>query len=176
MNNHFKLKIFTFGMALLFSVAGNLSNAQQIAISGKVIDSNTGDPIIGANILEKGTTNGTITNYDGEFTLNVASDAVIIVKYVGYKPLEIPVAGKRKFTIKLEEDVITLGEVVAIGYGTVKKTDATGSVTAIKPDAMNKGQVTNAQDMLLGKIAGVRYYSYSWRIISLRQQRSSHCH
>ncbi|MBP7369187.1 MAG: TonB-dependent receptor [Paludibacteraceae bacterium] len=155
MNNHFKLKIFTFGMALLFSVAGNLSNAQQIAISGKVIDSNTGDPIIGANILEKGTTNGTITNYDGEFTLNVAADAVIIVKYVGYKPLEIPVAGKRKFTIKLEEDVITLGEVVAIGYGTVKKTDATGSVTAIKPDAMNKGQVTNAQDMLLGKIAGV---------------------
>jgi iron complex outermembrane receptor protein len=89
------------------------------------------------------------------FSLKVSPNAVIVIKYVGYKPQEISVAGNKNIVVKLEEDVVALGEVVAIGYGTVKKTDATGSITAIKPDAMNKGQVTNAQDMLLGKIAGV---------------------
>ena len=112
-------------------------------------------PIIGASILEKSTSNGTLTNYNGEFSLKVSPNAVIVIKYVGYKPQEISVAGTKNIVVKLEEDVVALGEVVAIGYGTVKKTDATGSVAAIKPDAMNKGQITNAQDMLLGKIAGV---------------------
>ena len=154
-NNHFKLKIFTFGMALLISVVGSFSFAQQITVSGKVMDAATNEPIIGASILEKSTSNGTLTNYNGEFSLKVSPNAVIVIKYVGYKPQEISVAGTKNIVVKLEEDVVALGEVVAIGYGTVKKTDATGSVAAIKPDAMNKGQITNAQDMLLGKIAGV---------------------
>ncbi len=154
-NNHFKLKIFTFGMALLTSVVGSFSFAQQITVSGKVMDAANNEPIIGASILEKGTSNGTLTNYNGEFSLKVSPNAVIVIKYVGYKPQVISVAGNKNIVVKLEEDVVALGEVVAIGYGTVKKTDATGSITAIKPDAMNKGQVTNAQDMLLGKIAGV---------------------
>lgn len=140
------------GILLIFS---NAVYAQPIAISGTIKDANTGEPIIGANIVEKGTTNGTITDVNGKFSLSVSPNATIVIRYVGYKTQEIPVENTRTFNIRLEEEAIQLGEVVAIGYGTVKKTDATGSVTAIKPNAMNKGQVTNAQDMLLGKIAGV---------------------
>ena len=102
---------------------------------------------MGASILEKGTSNGTITNLDGEFSISVASKATLVVKYVGYLPQEVAVAGNQKINVQLKENAVALGEVVAIGYATVKKNDATGSVTAIKPDALNKGQVTNAQDM-----------------------------
>lgn len=140
------------GILLIFS---NAVYAQPIAISGTIKDANTGEPIIGANIVEKGTTNGTITDVNGKFSLSVSPNATIVIRYVGYKTQEIPVGNTRTFNIRLEEEAIQLGEVVAIGYGTVKKTDATGSVTAIKPDPLNKGQITNAQDMLLGKIPGV---------------------
>ena len=111
------------------------------------------------SILEKGTSNGTITNLEGEFSISVASKATLVVKYVGYLPQEVAVAGNQKINVQLKENAVALGEVVAIGYATVKKNDATGSVTAIKPDALNKGQVTNAQDMLTGKIAGVNVIS-----------------
>lgn len=136
-----------------------LLNAQQISVTGVVKDATTGDPIIGANILEKGTTNGTITNFDGQFVLSVSSKSTLVVKYVGYTPVEIAVNGKTNLVIQMKEDAIAIGEVMVIGYGTVKKNDATGSVTAIKPDKMNKGLTTNAQDMMMGKIAGVSVIS-----------------
>jgi iron complex outermembrane receptor protein len=134
-------------------------SAQQLSVSGVVKDAVNGEPLFGVNILEKGTSNGTITNLDGEFTLSVPANAVLIFRYVGYQALEVPVAGKTRLNISLTEDAVAIGEVLVIGYGTVKKNDATGSVTAIKPDAMNKGMTTNAQDMLAGKIAGVNVVS-----------------
>jgi len=133
--------------------------AQQITVKGVVKDAASGEPILGANIIEKGTTNGTITNLDGEFSLNANSKATLVVKYVGYEPQEIAVAGKTNLTILLKEDAIAISEVMVIGYGTVKKNDVTGSITAIKPDALNKGLTTNAQDMITGKIAGVSVVS-----------------
>lgn len=129
--------------------------AQKTTLTGVVKDAVTGEPILGANILEKGTTNGTITNFDGEFSLSVSSNATIVVKYVGYTPQEIPVGNKKSLIVNLKEDAIAIGEVMVIGYGSVRKDDATGSVTAIKPDKLNKGLTTNAQDMIMGKIAGV---------------------
>jgi len=134
-------------------------NAQKTSISGIVKDAGSGEPILGANIFEKGTTNGTITGKDGTFTLSLAPTATLVIKYVGYLAQDIPVAGQKKLIIQLKEDVVALGEVVAIGYGTVKKNDATGSLTTIKPDKLTKGITTNPQDMLTGKIAGVNVTS-----------------
>ena len=125
----------------------------QTSISGLVVDAATAEPIIGANIIEKGTTNGTITDFDGNFILVVSEGALLEISYMGYKTVEVEAANGMK--VELGEDTELLDEVVVVGYGVVKKNDATGSVTAIKPDGMNKGLNTNAQEMMQGKIAGV---------------------
>ena len=130
--------------------------AQQIAVKGHVKDT-TGEPVIGANVLVKGTTNGTITDFDGNFMLNVPKDAILSVSFVGYKSAEVK--GASTVMVTLEDDSQVLDAVVVIGYGSVKKNDMTGSVTAIKPDKLNKGLITNAQDMMTGKIAGVSVIS-----------------
>ncbi len=130
--------------------------AQQIAVKGHVKDT-AGEPVIGANVLVKGTTNGTITDFNGNFMLNVPKDAILSVSFVGYKSAEVKAAPSVMIT--LEDDSQVLDAVVVIGYGSVKKNDMTGSVTAIKPDKLNKGLITNAQDMMTGKIAGVSVIS-----------------
>ena len=126
----------------------------QIVASGTVIDAANDEPIIGASILEIGTTNGTITDFDGNFTLNVQAGAKLSISYMGYKTQEL--AAAENMLVKMGEDSELLEEVVVVGYGVVRKNDATGSVTAIKPDEMNKGMQTTATDMLSGKIAGVQ--------------------
>lgn len=150
---NFKLKSFT---VMMFVFAFILSaNAQQLSVSGVVKDAANGEPIIGANILEKGTNNGTITNFDGEFTISVPSNATLVIKYVGYQSAEIPVAGKRKIVIELKEDAIALGEVVAIGYGSQKKKEITGSVASVKSEDFNSGIKSNPIGLVQGKVAGV---------------------
>lgn len=125
----------------------------QTTATGTVVDAATGETIIGASVLELGTTNGTITDFDGNFTLKVQPGATLSISYMGYKTVELPAGQSLK--ISLGEDTELLDEVVVVGYGVVKKNDATGSVTAIKPDDMNKALTTTATDMLSGKIAGV---------------------
>ena len=129
----------------------------QTTATGTVVDAATGETIIGASVLELGTTNGTITDFDGNFTLKVQPGATLSISYMGYKTVELPAGQSLK--ISLGEDTELLDEVVVVGYGVVKKNDATGSVTAIKPDDMNKGLTTTATDMLSGKIAGVNVTS-----------------
>lgn len=140
---------------MVMSVVGFSVQAQQISVTGIVKDAATGDPILGANILEKGTNNGTITNFDGAFTLSVASNATLIIKYVGYTAVEIPVAGKRNLVVQMKEDAISLGEVVAIGYGSQKKKEVTGSVTSVKSEDFNSGIKSNPIGLVQGKVAGV---------------------
>jgi len=140
---------------ILFLSFGLIANAQKLNIAGVVKDAQTGDPIIGANILEKGTNNGTITNFDGEFTLTVAANATLVVKYVGYTAIEMAVGNKTNLVIQLKEDAIALGEVVAIGYGVQKKTDKTGAVANVKAEDLGKGVLTDAIQGLQGKAAGV---------------------
>lgn len=151
---HSKLtSLFRFvavGVALIF---GTSLWAQTVNIKGVVTEAATGETVIGASISEVGTTNGTITDFDGNFELQVQKGAELEISYVGFKTVKI--AATPNMSVALEEDKAILEEVVVIGYGSVKKNDATGSVTAIKPDDMNKGLNTNAQDMLSGKIAGV---------------------
>jgi iron complex outermembrane receptor protein len=152
-----KKKLFPLGRSILLLMTGLIlatgSFAQKITVKGAVTDAEN-EPVIGANIVEKGTTNGVITDLEGNFTISTAKDAVIVISYIGYKTQEIK-ADTQFVEVALEEDLELLEEVVVIGYGSVKKNDATGSVTAIKPDAMNRGLTTNAQDMMIGKIAGV---------------------
>lgn len=152
---NFKLKLRAFFAVFAMVIFAVTASAQKVTVTGIVNDAVSGESILGANILEKGTGNGTITNLDGKFSISVSPNATLVVKYVGYKPQEILVAGQKNLVIKLEEDAVAINEVMVIGYGTVRKNDATGSVTAIKPDAMNKGLTTNAQDLIMGKIAGV---------------------
>ena len=100
-------------------------------ISGNVKDSQ-GEGIIGASIVVKGTTTGTVTDFDGNFQINASSGSVLVVSYIGYKPQEIAVGNQRNFSIVMHDDTELLGEVVVIGYGSVKKNDATGSVWLLK--------------------------------------------
>lgn len=142
----------TISLVMMLTLGSLVAFAQTTA-SGTVVDAANGEPIIGASILEMGTTNGTITDFDGNFSLKVQPGAKLQISYMGYKTQELPAAAG--MAVKLGEDSELLDEVVVVGYGVVKKNDATGSVTAIKPDDMNKGLQTNAQDMIQGKIAGV---------------------
>lgn len=145
--------------ALLLTLISTSISAQDINVNGRVIDEN-GDPIIGANVLIKGTSIGTITNIDGDFTIEAPNkNAIIRIGYIGYEEIEIK-AGQN-LTIVMKENSEMLDDVVVIGYGTVKKSDATGSVTAIKPDDFNKGLQTTAQDALVGKMSGVNVVSGS---------------
>ena len=142
--------------ALLMLIAGLCMSvsvfAQQMTVTGVVKDP-TGEPVIGANVIIKGTTNGTVTDIDGKFLLSASKGDIISVSFIGYKMQELPVASD--MNIILAEDSQMLENVVVIGYGTVKKNDATGSVIAIKPDEKNRGLQVSPQDMLMGKVAGV---------------------
>lgn len=144
-------KFFFLMVGLLFSVG---LNAQTITVSGVVSDP-SGEPLIGASILAQGTTVGTSTNIDGEYTINVAPDATLVVSYVGYDTQNVPVDGRTSINVTMQENSVMLNEVVAIGYGTVKKSDATGSMAVIKPDEIEAGLATSVQDMLVGQTPGV---------------------
>ena len=155
--NHmnFKLKFSILAGFVWIFVCSFALQAQKASVKGVVKDATTGDAIIGANILEKGTNNGTITNFDGEFTLSVSSNATLIVKYVGYKEVETPVAGKTNLIIQLNEDAVMLGEVVAIGYGSQTKKEITGSISSVKAEDFNKGVSANPMGLIQGKVAGL---------------------
>lgn len=146
----------TSGKFLLLSMVGLLLSvhalAQSITVKGVVID-NTGLGVIGANILVKGTTNGTITDLDGNFTIQANKGDIITVSFIGYKTQEQPASELMKFV--LQDDTELLDEVVVIGYGSVKKNDLTGSVTAIKAEEINRGAITSPDQMLQGKVPGL---------------------
>jgi len=122
-------------------------------ISGKVVDQN-GAPVIGANVVEKGTTNGTITDIDGKFTLDVSSNAILAISYIGYKANETPIS-KDLNSIVLKEDNEMLDEVVVVGYGTMKKKDLTGSISNVKAENLSAQNPRNVQDILRANAAGL---------------------
>lgn len=128
--------------------------AQKITVTGTVIDYE-GEPAIGASVIAEGTTNGVATDFDGNFKIDVAPNAVLVVSYVGCETQRIPVDGRTHIDVTLKSNAVVLNEVVAIGYGTVKKSDATGSVAVVKPDEIEAGLATSAQDMLVGATPGV---------------------
>ena len=139
-------------LVVLFGLVLSIGAYAQITVKGHVKDS-AGEPIIGATVRVAGTNGGTITDFDGNFTIKADQGATLNISYIGYQPANVKAAANVEVILK--DDAQVLENVVVIGYGRAKKNDLTGSVTAIKPDDMNKGVQVSAQDMITGKIAGV---------------------
>lgn len=144
----------------MYAEAGNMEAAVMAAqqtrtVSGQVVDSN-GESIIGANVMEKGTTNGTITDFDGKFSLKVAPNATLVISYIGYKNIEMKASElKAGQTITLQENAEMMDEVVVIGYGTQRKGDVTSAVASVKAEDFTVGKITDAAELVKGKIAGL---------------------
>lgn len=128
--------------------------SNDLRIKGTVVDE-TGQPVIGANIVVEGTTNGTISDLDGNFMLQVPEKADLRVSYIGYLDQKVKVGTNTTLRIVLKEDTQTLDEVIVVGYGTMKKSDITGSVASVRLDDLKEGASTSVDQMLLGKSAGV---------------------
>jgi len=126
----------------------------QMTVSGTVTDASSGEGLISANITVEGTDDGTFTDYEGDYELTCATDAILLISYAGYESQRIPVDGRSSIDIALAEGKL-LEEVVVIGYGEVKKEDLTGAIQTVDAKDFNKGVVTSAQQMLAGKVAGV---------------------
>ena len=129
--------------------------AQQITVQGVVKDQ-TCETVIGASVMEKGTTNGTITGIDGDFSLNMSPNGTLVVSFVGYKTQEVQVKGQKQLQVVLSEDAEMLDEVVVIGYGTMKKSDLTGAVSSIGNKDIKDSPVSNLGQAIQGKISGVQ--------------------
>lgn len=144
------------------SIANPNNNLQQNKrqISGKVTDEN-GEPIIGANVVEVGTTNGTVTDIDGKFILEVGSNTTISVTYIGYLEQNIEIKDKLSINVTLKEDTKSLDEIIVIGYGVMKKSDLTGAVASVKGDKISSASSNDITDVLQGKVAGMSIVSSS---------------
>ena len=144
------------------SAVGNASTIsvqqQNITVKGNVVGTN-GESLIGVNVLEKGTSNGTITDFDGNFSLSVAPGAVLVFSYIGYESIEVPASQAKDMKVVLQEDTKKLEEVVVIGYGAVKKADLAGSVAVLDNKNFKDQPVTRVADALQGRVAGVQVES-----------------
>ena len=144
-----------FFLLLVVLVSSAMLQAQNVAVSGIVKDV-TGEPLPGVNIMEKGTTNGTITDVDGKFTLSVkGTNAVLTVSFVGYAPQEISVKGKRNLDVTLKEDTELLDEVVVVGYATQKKATVAAAVSSVNNKDLARSTSTSAANALVGKVSGI---------------------
>ena len=154
-----------------------LSVMQGKTIKGQILDE-TGESMIGVSVLVKGTTIGTVTDFDGNYTLEVPSGKNILeISYIGYKTKEITIGNNSLINIKMEPDTQALDEVVVIGYGTVKKRDLTGAVASMKNEDVTVAPTSNVMEALQGKIAGMDIVKSSGQVgedvsILLRGSRS----
>ena len=163
MNKKFRKTALLMGVMALLGLgyssnayaAGDVQNVQQATkkITGTVVDAQ--GPVIGASVMEKGTTNGTVTDFDGNFTLNVNPGATIVISYIGYETQEIKVGNQSNINITLNEDDAVLEEVVVVGYGTMKKKLVTGATVQVKGDEIAKLNTTNALEAMQSSTPGV---------------------
>ena len=145
-----KVVLFLFAM-LSFS----LGYAQVKTVTGTVSDAGNGEPLPGVTIVVKGTTQGTITDFDGNFSIDVEQGQTIVLSYIGYTPQEVLITASNLVNVQLEQSMENLDEVVVIGYGQVRKEDATGSVATVSSSDFNQGASNSPQDLLMGKVPGV---------------------
>ena len=151
-----KIKSMRIAFALAFLlIVGSLS-AQTVQVNVKDA---TGEAVIGASVIEQGTQNGGVTDFDGNFTIKLTANKPIVISYIGMKSQTINVAGKSSINVVLEEDATTLNDVVVIGYGSVRKKDLTGSVATVSSEALQVVPVANASEALTGKMPGVQITS-----------------
>jgi TonB-dependent starch-binding outer membrane protein SusC len=152
------INYMVFNRQIILSPREYLNNsqaAQPQAITGKVTDTD-GNPVIGATVYIKNTSQGAITDAEGNFRINVSDrNAILVVSYIGMKTMEISLEGRENIQVVMESDYIGIEEVVAIGYGTIKKSDVTGSLSSVKVDELQQGVASSIDQLLLGKSAGV---------------------
>ncbi|MDY0183988.1 MAG: carboxypeptidase-like regulatory domain-containing protein, partial [Proteiniphilum sp.] len=130
--------------------------AQQRRVSGTIVDSRDQSAMIGANIMEKGTTNGTVTDIDGRFSLDLnTSSPVLVISSIGYQTLEVVVGNRNTLNLEMNEDTELLDEVVVVGYGTMRKSDISGASVTVGEDAIKGSVITNLDQALQGRAAGV---------------------
>lgn len=156
-----KLYLLTRGCLLVLLMLGAFTSFAQRTVTGKVTASDDGSAIPGVNILEKGTSNGTTTDADGNFSISVGNNAVLVFTFVGYASQEVSVGNQTTVNITMQSDVTALSEIVVIGYGTIQAKDATGAVTAISAKDFNAGLISSAEQLIQGKVAGVQMVSTS---------------
>ena len=147
-----KIRIPSRILALLCGLFLSVGAFAQIAVKGHVKD-DTGEPVMGATVRVVGQQGGTTTDFDGNFSITAPNGGQLTISFMGFQTVTVP--ARSNVNVTLHEDSQMLQDVVVIGYGVAKKSDLTGSVTALKPDEKNHGMITNAQDMIQGKIAGV---------------------
>lgn len=148
-------------LALIMTLLPLGAAAQRtVTVSGTIVD-HENEPLIGASVMVKNTTNGVVTNLDGEYTLSAPANATLVFSYVGYSPVEEKIAGRTTINVTLKPDVQMMDEVVVVGYGVQRRGSITGAVSAIKGDAIVKTNNENPQNMLTGKIPGVRVWQRS---------------
>ena len=154
-------KIAMLIVSLLF-LGAQLVNAQDKTLTGKVISSEDNQPLPGVNVVVKGTTQGTITDFDGNFTLKVSNEAeVLVFSFMGMETQEIPIGSQATFNITLEPESSGMDEVVVVAYGTSKKSSFTGSASQVKGAELEKMKVSDVSKALEGKVAGVQSSSSS---------------
>ena len=153
MNKKGNFLVLLLILGMLFGLPGSMF-AQKHVVTGTVVDQN-GEPMVAVTVMEKGTSNGTITNFDGVFSLSVANNATLSVSFVGFKTQETSTTGKSNVRIVLREDNEQLDEIVVVGYGTMKKSDLTGAITRVGEKELQSRPVNNAFEALQGKAAGV---------------------
>lgn len=129
--------------------------SQNVVIKGKVRDAQTGEELPGVNVVLKGTTKGTITLSDGSYQIEVPSDGVLLFSFIGYKAIEIPVGGETVINANLETEATQLDEIVAVGYGTARRRDLTGSVSTVSAETLKKIPIANAAEAIKGRLPGV---------------------
>ena len=149
-------KYLLLGLSLIL---GATLWAQERTVTGTVTDSETGESVPGANVVVKGTTNGTITDFDGKYQISVGQDAVLMFTFVGYNPTEVAVGNRSVVNVGLELDVEELAEVVVVGYGSQQKKEITSSVVALDEEQFNKGNVNDPTQLLQGKVPGLSVYN-----------------
>jgi TonB-dependent starch-binding outer membrane protein SusC len=143
-------------VTVLLMLITTMAWSQSRTVTGKVVSSDDQSPLPGVNVVEKGTNNGTATDADGSFSINVGDNATLVFTFVGYATQEVAVGSQTTVNITLETDVTALSEVVVIGYGEVTKKDATGAVAAVRSEEFNQGVIFSPEQLIQGKTAGVQ--------------------
>ena len=147
--NHINtLKWLLFALFVLMNIGGSVAQVGKVSITGVVVDE-LGEPMVGVNVVVKGTTNGTVTDLDGKYSVSVSTNekAIFVYSFIGYKSQEILVGNQRQINVKLMPDQEMLDEVVVIGYGTVKRGDVTSSISVVKTDELPKASTASVGNM-----------------------------
>ncbi|MBL0743622.1 SusC/RagA family TonB-linked outer membrane protein [Chryseolinea lacunae] len=148
-------------LAVLLVLASTVAWSQSKTVTGKVTSSEDGGTLPGVNVVEKGTSNGTITDVEGRFSITVGNESTLVFSFVGFKAQEVAVGGRSSVDIVIEPDVTALSEVVVIGYGQIEKKDATGALVSLKPGDFNGGVISSPEQLIQGRAAGVQITSAS---------------